>query len=49
MDIDFDYPKSYVVTGSYFLPDNYIVNALPKNTKMIMPDTSIVFKPVNAG
>ncbi len=42
MDIDFDYPKKYVVTGSIALADNYIVNELPKNTKMIMPDTSIV-------
>jgi hypothetical protein len=42
MDIDFDYPKSYTVTGSFTLADNYIVNELPKNTKMIMPDTSIV-------
>jgi hypothetical protein len=42
MDIDFDYPKRYVVTGSVALADNYVVNELPKNTKMIMPDTSIV-------
>jgi Domain of Unknown Function with PDB structure (DUF3857)/Transglutaminase-like superfamily len=42
MDIDFSFPKSYTVTGSFALADNYIVNELPKNTKMIMPDTSIV-------
>ena len=42
MDIDFDFPKSYVVSGSYILSDGYVVNALPKNTKMILPDTSIV-------
>ena len=41
MDIDFDFPKSYVVYGTYFLPDNFVVDALPKNTRMIMPDTSI--------
>ena len=41
MDIDFNFPKSYVISGIYFLPDNYITNALPKNTRMIMPDTSI--------
>lgn len=41
MDIDFDYPKSYAITGAYVLPDNYVVNELPKNTKMILPDTSI--------
>jgi hypothetical protein len=42
MDIDFEYAKSYVITGSYVLADNYIVNELPKNTKMLLPDTSIV-------
>jgi hypothetical protein len=41
-DIDFYYPRSYVITGSYYIPDDFIVNELPKNTKMIMPDTSIV-------
>ncbi len=40
MAIDFNFPKSYVVTGTYYLPDDYIVNELPKNTKLIMPDTS---------
>ena len=42
MAIDFNYPKSYIVTGTYYLPDDYIVNELPKNTKLMMPDTSIV-------
>jgi hypothetical protein len=42
MDIDFEYAKSYVITGSYILADNYIVNELPTNTKMLLPDTSIV-------
>lgn len=42
MDIDFNFPKTYVVTGTYYLPDEFIVDELPKNTKMIMPDTSIV-------
>ncbi len=41
-DIDFSYPKNYVVSGSYILPDEFEVTGLPKNTKMIMPDTSIV-------
>lgn len=41
MDIDFDFPKSYAIYGNYFLSNDYVVNALPKNTRMIMPDTSI--------
>ena len=42
MAIDFSYPKSYVVSGTYYLPDDYVVDELPKNTKLIMPDTSII-------
>lgn len=42
MDIDFNYPQTYVLNGTYFLPDDFIVNELPKNTKLIMPDTSII-------
>ena len=42
MDIDFGCPKKYTVTGTFYLPDNYIVDALPKNTKMLLPDSSIV-------
>ena len=41
MDIDFYYPKSYTINGTYFLPDDFIINELPKNCKIIMPDTSI--------
>lgn len=42
MDIDFYYPRSYLITGTYYLPEDFAVSELPKNTKMIMPDTSIV-------
>lgn len=42
MPIDFNFPKSYVVTGTYYLPDDYVVNELPKNTRLMMPDTSII-------
>jgi hypothetical protein len=42
MDIDFRYPKTYTITGAYILADNYIVNDLPKNVRIIMPDTSII-------
>ncbi|MFZ1305098.1 MAG: DUF3857 domain-containing protein [Ferruginibacter sp.] len=42
MAIDFNFPKSYVVTGTYYLPDEFIVNELPKNTTLLMPDTSII-------
>ena len=42
MAIDFNFPESYIVTGTYYLPDDYVVNELPKNTRLIMPDTSII-------
>lgn len=42
MDIDFSYPKSYVIVGSYVIPDDYVISELPKNTKMILPDTTII-------
>ena len=42
MDIDFNYPKNYTITGTYYLPDDFVINELPKNTKLIMPDTSII-------
>jgi transglutaminase-like putative cysteine protease len=42
MDIDFNYPKSYQVKGTYIIPDEFEITDLPKNTKIIMPDTSIV-------
>jgi hypothetical protein len=42
MDIDFDYPQKYTITGTYYLPDDFVINELPRNTKLIMPDTSII-------
>lgn len=45
-DIDFNYPRKFMVTGSWFLPENFTVSELPKNTKMILPDTSIVLSRV---
>ena len=42
MEIDFDYVKSYVISGTYTLPDNIEVNELPRNKKMLLPDTSIL-------
>ena len=42
MAIDFNFPQSYVITGTYYLTDEYIVNELPKNTRLMMPDTSII-------
>lgn len=43
-DIDFGYKKSYTIIGTYKLPANYKVDALPKNISLKMPDESIYFK-----
>lgn len=43
-DIDFNYKQSYMVIGKIFIPDGYQFDDLPKNVKLIMPDTSIVLK-----
>ncbi|MGN6532016.1 MAG: DUF3857 domain-containing protein [Ginsengibacter sp.] len=40
-DIDFNYRKSYTIVGKVIIPDGYEFDELPKNVRMIMPDTSI--------
>lgn len=42
-DIDYGYNQSFKVVGKVYIPDGYEFEELPKNIKMIMPDTSIVF------
>jgi len=42
-DIDFGYKQTFQVVGKIYIPDGYQFDVLPKNIKMIMPDTSIVF------
>lgn len=41
-DIDFGYKQSYMITGKIYIPDGYAFETLPKNIKMIIPDTSIM-------
>ncbi len=43
-DIEFNYPKSYTIIGKVAIPDGYEFEELPKNIKMIMPDTSIIMQ-----
>lgn len=40
-DIFFGYKQSYVIIGNFRIPEGYEFSELPKNFKMIMPDTSI--------
>ncbi|HMC99159.1 MAG TPA: transglutaminase domain-containing protein, partial [Ferruginibacter sp.] len=42
-DVFFATMKDYSIDCSVVLPDGYVMDDLPKNTKLIMPDTSIVF------
>ncbi|MEO6837091.1 MAG: DUF3857 domain-containing protein [Ginsengibacter sp.] len=41
-DIEFNYKQDFTITGKIFIPNNYQFDALPKNLKMIMPDSSII-------
>ncbi len=43
-DIDFNYPQSYTIVGKVTLADGYEFDELPKNVRMIMPDTSITLQ-----
>ncbi|MGZ5222198.1 MAG: hypothetical protein ACXWC7_19080, partial [Chitinophagaceae bacterium] len=40
-DVFFGYNQSFAIYGNFNLPEGYEFDALPKNIKMIMPDTSI--------
>jgi Domain of Unknown Function with PDB structure (DUF3857) len=40
-DVFFGYNQSYVIVGYFQIPEGYEFSELPKNVKMIMPDTSI--------
>jgi hypothetical protein len=42
-DIMFGYDQNYTVYGNFTLPEGYAFEELPKNMRMIMPDTSIEF------
>ena len=43
-DIFFGTNQHYSITAFFELPDGYQPDELPKNLKMIMPDTSIIFR-----
>ncbi|MEP7371817.1 MAG: DUF3857 domain-containing protein [Chitinophagaceae bacterium] len=40
-DVFFGTNQSYLILGNFTVPDGYELETLPKNIKMIMPDTSI--------
>ncbi len=43
-DVDFGYNQYYLMAGSFSIPEDHVFEEVPKNTMMIMPDTSIVFR-----
>ena len=43
-DVDFGYKQSFQISGKIYIPDGYEFEELPKNMRMIMPDTSIDLK-----
>jgi hypothetical protein len=42
-DVFFGTNQRYIISGFFAIPTGYQFEELPKNTRMIMPDTSIVF------
>ncbi|MEO6549598.1 MAG: DUF3857 domain-containing protein [Ferruginibacter sp.] len=42
-DVFFGCNQSYTIIGRFTIPEGYQFDELPKNIKMIMPDTSVVF------
>lgn len=47
-DVEFGYHNNYLISGTFVIPANYKVDALPKGASMMMSDTSVVFKRVVA-
>lgn len=45
-DIMFATNQQYMINGSLQIPDNYQFDEMPKNVRMITPDTSLVFSRV---
>jgi hypothetical protein len=43
-DVFFGYNQSYMLLGNFTLPEGYELETLPKNIKMIMPDTSVTIQ-----
>jgi hypothetical protein len=41
-DVFFGYNQNFEISGTFTLPDGFQFDELPKNIKMIMPDTSVV-------
>jgi hypothetical protein len=43
-DVALDYLKSYLIKGTYKIPQGFKIDALPKNITLTMPDNSISFR-----
>jgi hypothetical protein len=42
-DVFFGYQQKIIISGTFMLPEGYVFEEVPKNLKMIMPDSSIIF------
>ena len=47
-DISFGANQQFVIAESFFIPDGYSFDEMPKNIRMMLPDTSVVFTRVIA-
>lgn len=48
-DIFFGANQKYLIAESFFIPDGYSFDEMPKNIRMMLPDTSIIFTRLIAG
>jgi len=42
-DVEFGYLQDYTIVGSFMIPKEYGIDAMPENISLTMPDKSIVF------
>ena len=47
-DVFFGASRSYTIIGNFAIPDGYSFDGIPKNMRMILPDTSISFSRASA-
>ena len=47
-DVFFGARRNYIIVGNFSIPDAYTFEELPKNLRMILPDTSISFTRMSA-
>ena len=45
-DIEYGYLQNYTLVGTFSIPEGYVIDAMPENISLTMPDKTIVFNRV---